>query len=137
MNEFKELRKNAEHEEIYLLPGIEFSVKDGAKGLHLLIVFDDEWIYNKENKNYIQDFINSVFLGISNYDSPPYCNSKFNLNDAFETLNSLEKDYLFILAHVDGSCGLFEEIKGRNFEEFVKSEAFCKKVFGLQKSRNL
>ncbi|MFH1527942.1 MAG: TrlF family ATPase, partial [Bacteroidota bacterium] len=44
--EFKELRKNAEREEIYMLPGVEFSVKDGAKGLHILIVFNDEWIYN-------------------------------------------------------------------------------------------
>lgn len=133
--EFRELRKNAECEEIYLLPGIEFSIKDGAKGLHLLIVFDDEWIYNKENKNYIQDFISTAFLGITSYENPPYCNSKFNLNDAYETLNSIGKDYLFILAHVDDSCGLFEEIKGKNLEEFIKSEAFCKKIFGLQKGR--
>lgn len=137
LSEFKELRKNAERSEIYLLPGIEFSIKDGAKGLHLLIAFDDEWIYNKENVNHIQKFIDAAFLGINGYDNPPYCNSKFNLIETFDTLNSLGKDYFFILAHVDDSCGLFEELKGKNLEEFIKSEAFRKKVFGLQKSRKI
>ncbi len=136
LNEFKELRKNAEREEIYILPGIEFSIKDGAKGLHLLIVFDDEWIYNEENVNYIQKFIGAAFLSVTTcYDNPPYCNSKFYLNETYETLNSIGKDYFFILAHVDDSCGLFEETKGKNLEELIKSEAFGKKVFGLQKSR--
>jgi len=136
LNEFMELSKNAEREEIYLLPGMEFSIKDGAKGLHVLIVFDDDWIYNKENVNYIQKFIDTSFLGIIGYDTPPYeKNSKFDLNETFETLNSIGRDYFFILAHVDDSCGLFEEMKGKNLEELIKSEAFCKKVFGIQKSR--
>lgn len=134
--EFKELRKVADKEEIYLLPGVEFSVKDGAKGLHLLIAFDDEWIYNKENKNYIQDFIGAAFLGIAGYDNPPYNkNSKFDIIETYETLNTFKKDYFFILAHVDDSCGLFNELEGKNLEGFVNSEAFRKKVFGLQKSR--
>jgi ABC-type lipoprotein export system ATPase subunit len=134
--EFKELRKIADREEIYLLPGIEFSIKDGAKGLHLLIVFDDEWIYNKENKNHIQDFISTAFLGINGFDNPPYNkNSKFDLAETYETLNAFEKDYFFILAHVDDSCGLFNELEGRNLESLITSEAFRKKVFGLQKSR--
>jgi ABC-type dipeptide/oligopeptide/nickel transport system ATPase component len=136
--EFKELRKIAEKEDIYLLPGLEFSVKDGAKGLHLLIAFDDEWIYNKENKNYIQDFIGAAFLGITGYDSPPYNkNSKFDLIETYETLNTFKKDYFFVLAHVDDSCGLFNELEGKNLDGFVNSEAFRKKVFGLQKSRKI
>ncbi len=43
-DEFKALRKNALKEEIYLLPGIELSVKDGKSGLHALVVFNDEWL---------------------------------------------------------------------------------------------
>ncbi|MCX6250586.1 MAG: histidinol-phosphatase [Bacteroidetes bacterium] len=136
ISEFKELRKNAEREQIYLLPGIEFSIKDGAKGLHLLIVFHDEWIFNNENVNHIQKFIDAAFLGIAGFDNPPYNkNSKFDLNETYKTLNIFDKDYFFILAHVDESCGIFEEMKGRNLEEFIKSEGFSKKVFGLQKSR--
>lgn len=133
--EFKELRKNAEREEIYLLPGVEFSVKDGAKGLHILIVFNDEWIYNTEKNNHIQQFLDTAFLGISNYENPPHVNSKLNLEETYETLNSFGKDYFFILAHIDDQNGLFEELKGRNLEDCICSELFDKKVLALQKSR--
>lgn len=138
LNEFKELRKNADREEIYLLPGIEFSIKDGAKGLHLLIIFEDDWIYNKENVNHIRKFIDAAFLGITGYDTTPYNkNSKFDLNETYKTLNSIGKDFFFILAHVDDSCGLFEEMRGKNLEELISSDAFVKGVFGLQKSRKI
>ena len=40
LNEFKELRKEALKNEIYLLPGVELSVNDGSNGIHCLIVFD-------------------------------------------------------------------------------------------------
>jgi len=133
--EFKELRKNAEREEIYLLPGVEFSVKDGAKGLHILIVFNDDWIYNAEGANNIQQFLDAAFLGISNYETPPYVNSKLNLEETTETLNTFGKDYFFILAHIDDQNGLFEELKGRNLEDCICSETFDKKVLALQKSR--
>jgi predicted ATPase len=134
--EFKELRKNAEREEIYILPGVEFSVKDGAKGLHILIVFNDKWIYNSEKTNHIQQFLDASFLGIPNYEKPPYVNSKLNLEETYETLNTFGKDYFFILAHIDDQNGLFEELKGRNLEDCIRSEVFDKKVLALQKNRN-
>lgn len=136
LSEFKELRKNAEREEIYLLPGVEFSVKDGAKGLHVLIIFSDEWIYNAEKSNDIQKFLDAAFIGIPNFENPPFVNSKFDLNDTYLTLNGFGKDFFFVLAHIDDSSGLFEEIKARNLEDLCSSEVFDKKVFALQKSRN-
>jgi predicted ATPase len=136
LSEFKELRKNAEKEEIYLIPGIEFSISDGATGLHILIVFSDEWIYNPENKNYIEQFLNTSFIGINNPSTPPYPNSNYSLQEAYKTLNTFNKDYFFVLAHVDDGNGLFTELKGRNLESFIKSEAFEKKVLGLQKVRS-
>ena len=134
--EFKSLRKEALKEEIYLLPGVEFSIRDGAHGIHLLIVFSDEWIYNGENKNYLQDFLISAFVGIGNYNSPPYPNSQFDLNETYKILNAFQKDYFFILAHVDEKNGLFKELSGRNLEQFVKQESF-NKVLAVQKSGNL
>ncbi len=135
LDEFKLLRKEALKEEIYLLPGVEFSIKDGSRGIHLLIVFSDEWIYNKENKNYVQDFLTSAFVGIINYDSPPYLNSKFYLYETYQKLNEFQKDYFFVLAHVDDDNGLFKELTGRNLETFVEQEAFSK-VLAIQKSGN-
>lgn len=136
LSEFKALRKAANKEEIYLLPGIEFSCKDGAKGIHLLIVFDYSWIDNSENRNYITDFITTAFAGISNYDSPQYPNSRFGLKETVEHLDTYNKDYFIIMAHIDDNNGIFKELQGRNLKEFLTGEPFKRKVFGLQKSRN-
>jgi chromosome segregation protein len=136
LSEFKELRKNAEREEIYLIPGLEFSISDGATGLHILIIFSDEWIYNPENENYIEQFLNTSFIGVTNPTAPPYPNSKYSLQETYKILNNFNKDYFFVLAHVDDGNGLFVELKGRNLESFIKSEPFEKKVLGLQKARN-
>lgn len=134
--EFKALQKAANKEDIFLLPGLEFSCKDGAKGIHLLMVFSYDWIDNTENRNYIADFITTAFAGIPNYDSPPYPNSKFGMKEAVENLDSYKKDYFIIMAHMDDSNGIFKELQGRNLEEFLKSDAFQRKVLGLQKSRS-
>lgn len=134
--EFKKLRKEAEKNGIYMLPGVELSLSDGAAGIHVLVVFDDAWIYNRENKDYIQDFLTLAFAGVPNYSGIPYPNSPYNLQDTCNKLNDFHKDYFFILAHVDEKNGLFKELCGRNLDKFIKSDAFREKVFALQKSRN-
>lgn len=133
--EFKELRKNAFKKDIYLLPGIEFSVKDGAKGLHILIVFDDTWIDNQENHNYIQDFITSAFVGINGYDRPEYKNSNFTFKEACSHLEKFSRDYFIIMAHVDDSSGLFCELQGRGLEDFLKADCF-NRIIAFRKVRN-
>ena len=41
--------------EFFILPGVELTVKEGANGVHTLIVFNpDEWLEN--GNNYIQTF---------------------------------------------------------------------------------
>ena len=134
--EFKALRKAANKEDLYLLPGIEFSCKDGAKGIHLLIVFNYSWIDNSENHNYITDFITTAFAGISNFDPPQYPNSKFGLKETVEHLDAYKKDYFIIMAHIDDNNGIFKELHGRNLKEFLTSDPFKRKVLGLQKSRS-
>jgi len=44
--EFKAMKKQAKREDILLLPGVELSVKEGANGIHTLIVFSDAWDVN-------------------------------------------------------------------------------------------
>ena len=41
--EFKALKKTARKKGIFLLPGLELSVNDGANGIHTLIVYIDKW----------------------------------------------------------------------------------------------
>ena len=43
-DEFKALKKTARKRGIFLLPGVELSVNDGANGIHTLIVFSDDWL---------------------------------------------------------------------------------------------
>ena len=56
--EYKAIRKAAKKQDIFILPGVELTVKEGANGIHTLIVFDpDEWFEN--GNNHIQTFFNS------------------------------------------------------------------------------
>lgn len=130
LHEFNELNSEAEKHEIFLLPGVEFSCKDGRTGIHLLIVFDHSWI---KEENFIERFLIQAFSNIMGYDRPNYPNSNFNLSETVNCLNQYGKDYFIIAAHVDDDNGLFKELKGRNLESWVKSDAF-NKVLGLQKA---
>ena len=45
LQEYKALKKAANKKDIFILPGVELSVKDGKNGVHTLIVFNPEdWI---------------------------------------------------------------------------------------------
>jgi len=134
--EFSAMKKAADAENIYLLPGMEFSLRDGSRGIHLLIVFDYDWIYNREQKDYIQIFLNTAFVGIPHCDSSPYPNSKYTLQEVVAALDEFNHDYFLIMAHVDSKNGMFEEIEARNLSAFTSSDAFSSKVLALQKSRN-
>ena len=106
LDEFKVLQKHARSEEIFLLPGIELSVKDGSNGVHAVVVFSDAWIRNQENKNYVQSFINVTFATQSNFENE---NSRSN-HDLVETireLNKFERDYFFVFAHVEAKNGFW------------------------------
>ena len=60
-DEFIALRKKAKKEDIFLLPGVELSVNDGANGVHTLVVFSDQWL--KNGNDYISPFITTMFPG--------------------------------------------------------------------------
>ena len=80
--EFRSLRKAARKESIYLMPGVELSVKDGRNGIHTLVVFQEDWIDNKENTDHINSFLGLTFAGQSGYDNG---NARSN-HDLIETI---------------------------------------------------
>jgi hypothetical protein len=129
--EFIALKKKALSNNIGLFAGIEFSLKEG---IHILIVFDDKW--HKDGNDKINDFLTSAFLGKNNYNAPPYPDSNFDLGETVDALNVIGLDYFIVLAHVDETNGLFTVLKGRTLEAFVQSESF-QKVLAVQKSGNL
>lgn len=132
--EFKALRQASRKEEIYLLPGIELSIKDGANGIHSIVVFTNEWIDNKENKDYINDFLGVTFAGQTNYDNKN-ARSNHDLLETFRELEKYEKDYMLIFAHVEQKSGLWSELGGGRIQELGKNELFRKRCIAFQKVR--
>ena len=132
--EFKALRKKARKEEIYLLPGVELSVNDGANGIHTIVIFNDEWLAN--GQDYINQFLNVAFEGKtpSQYEQE---NSRSSL-DLITTLKKLEgyqKDFIVIFAHVEQSSGLWKELDGGRLQEIGQNDVFRRGCLGFQKVR--
>lgn len=133
-DEYKAIRKCANREGIFILPGVELSVKEGANGIHTLIVFDpDEWLVNDDN--YIQTFLTSAFSTISN---PENSNTRctFDLKKTLETLDEYGRDYFVVFAHVDQKSGLFNECEGGLLESLSGIAPFRERVLGLQKAHS-
>lgn len=132
-DEYKAIRKAAKKQDIFILPGVELTIKEGANGIHTLIVFNpDEWL--ADDNNHIQTFLSAAFATIPN---PENRNTKsvFDLKNVFEKLDAYGRDYFIIFAHVDQNSGLFRECKGGLLKSLVGFASFRKRVLGLQKSR--
>lgn len=130
--EYVALRKASKKEDIYILPGVELTVKEGANGVHTIIVFNpDEWLANGEN--HIQTFLTAAFATISN---PENSNTKctYDLKKTIESLDAYNRDYFIVFAHVDQNCGLFSECSGGLLTSLAGIASFRKRVLGLQKA---
>lgn len=133
IEEYKAIRKAAKKQDIFILPGVELTVKEGANGIHTLIVFNpEEWLEN--GNNHIQTFLTAAFATISN---PENCNTKsiFDLKNVFDQLDAYGRDYFIVFAHVDQNSGLFNECRGGLLESLAGFAPFRHRVLGLQKSR--
>lgn len=121
---------------IWILPGVELSVKDGLTGVHALIIFDpDSWI--SVDSDFINPFLTAAFDDIPNYENAnARCN--YDLNTLFQRLDAKRvegKDSFTILAHVDSTCGFFTELMRGRIEELFQKNSFWENVIALQKSR--
>ncbi|MBU8567662.1 hypothetical protein KM914_14685 [Virgibacillus pantothenticus] len=114
--EYAALKKKARKENIVILPGVELSVKEGSNGIHCLIVFKaEDWINGKSE--YINQFLDEVFKNIDNREHEnTRCNK--DLAGIIESLNSYERDYFILMAHI-----------------LSKNNWFREKILGFQKGR--
>ena len=133
LEEYKALKKSARKKDVFILPGVELSVKDGKNGVHTLIVFNpDDWIKNGEN--HIDSFLTTAFQGIDNRENENTC-CNFDLNTLFVELEKLNKDYFIVFAHIEQRSGLIEECGGGRLSSLAQNHKFKKRVLGLQKLR--
>lgn len=136
--EFKSLRKAAKKRGIFLLPGVELSVNDGANGIHALIVFErNAWA---KEKDWINPFLESAFHGTDVTDrGNENARCSWSLTTLLEELHKARekhgRDSFVILAHVEDRCGFFNELDGGRVGEFGKQALFRENVLGFQKVR--
>lgn len=133
LGEYKALRRKAKRENITILPGVELSVKEGANGIHCLIVFKDEdWIKGKTET--INQFLNEVFKGIDNREHEnTRCNK--DLAGTIKCLNSYNNDYFIIMAHIEQKSGFLAECDGGLIESLSNNHWFKNGILGFQKGR--
>lgn len=133
-NEFKNLKKKAIKDEIFLIPGVELSVKEGSNGLHVLIAFSEEWISNGNDK--INAFLDSAFINVTENRENENTRCDYDLFHLIEALNRTQKDYFIIFAHVDQKSGIFYECDGGMISTLFNKNILREKTYGLQKSYN-
>jgi chromosome segregation protein len=134
--EFKSLRETAKNKSICLLPGVELSVNDGSNGVHVLIVFSNEWL--EKGNDYISPFINSMFPGKtgSEYQNGNGRSDK-NILQVVDELEKTGRDYFLIFAHVEQRSGLWYEMGGGKIGDFKEKiyEKVRRRSLGFQKVR--
>ena len=133
-DEFKTLAKAAKKEDILLLPGLELSVKDGSNGIHMLVVFSNDWISNKENTDHVKTFLSVTFAAQANFETENG-RSNHDLNETIRELDKFDRDYFLICAHVEANNGLWGGLSGGRIAELGKSELFRQRCLGFQKVR--
>lgn len=135
--EFKSLRATAKKKGIVLLPGVELSVNDGQAGIHVLIVFGDDWI--RSGNEYINSFLASVFPGKrpEEYEHENVSSEK-TLLQVIDILDELARDFFVICAHVEESKGLWNEVGIAKLTAWTdkRYEAVRQRILGFQKVRS-
>lgn len=136
-DEFKALRATARKRHIGLLPGVELAVNEGRAGVHVLIVFGDDWL--DSGKDYINPFISSMFPGktLEEYEHENGFSEK-TLLQMVETLDGMSRDYFLIFAHVEETKGLWRELgmgKLATWQE-KRYDAVRSRTLGFQKVRS-
>ncbi len=133
-SEFKALRKKARKEEIFLLPGVELSVNDGANGIHTMVIFNDEWL--ADGQDYINQFLNVAFEGKTpNQYEQENGRSSLDLLTTLKKLEGYHKDFMVVFAHVEQSSGLWNELDGGRLQEIGQNKIFRRRCLGFQKVR--
>ena len=132
-DEYIKFKKTAKKKDVLILPGVELSIKEGANGVHTLIIFDPEqWLSNDTNK--IEIFLNEVFTDTPNRENEN-TRCKYDLPGVLEKLEQYNSDYFIVFAHIEDRSGFLKECDGGLIRTLAANPRFKKRVLGLQKVR--
>ena len=131
--EYDKLRKTGKRKGCCILPGVELSVKEGANGVHTLIVFKPEdWLCNGTNN--IEIFLNEVFRDTPNRENEN-ARCKYDLPGVMEILERYNSDFFIVFAHVEQPSGIIHECDGGLIKTLAAYPWFRRRVLGIQKVR--
>jgi len=134
-DEYKRL-KAATKRHTHLLPGVELSTNEGANGVHLLIIFGEEWLSNDQDR--ISPFISSMFTGKAEAEyQRENGRSDKGILEVVTELEKCKRNYFLIFAHVEQSSGLWNELRGGKLSDFCNDRytTLREKTLGFQKVR--
>jgi len=135
--EFKALRTTARKKGIELLPGVELSISNGRAGIHVLIVFNENWI-ESENE-LVNPFLQTMFPGKNKaeYEHENGCSEK-TLLQMVEMLDAHSLDYFIVFAHVEEPKGLWHELGMGRLGEWNEKryDSLREHTLGFQKVRS-
>lgn len=133
-SEYKKIVQGAKKKEIYVLPAIEISVNDSAKGLHCIVVFDpEEWL--ESTTDYINEFLSIAFSGKINYGTESD-KLEGDLIKTIEKLNAFDKNYFIVMSHIEQEHGFYHELGDKKIKKIGKQELFRKSVLALHGVRS-
>ena len=135
-DEYREIRRSAGREGIFVLPGVELSVAEGANGIHCLVVFDPAtWL---DGTDFINRFLEQAFgLHVRDRENE---NARCELNLAhllkkLREQKSYGRESLVIMAHIEDRSGFCAELEGGRIKEIGQDPEFKEFVLGFQKAR--
>ncbi|MDR3230384.1 MAG: hypothetical protein LBT65_03005 [Synergistaceae bacterium] len=123
LGEFRALRKRALEEEIFLLPGVELLLNEGANGIRAVIVFSDDWI---RNSDYVASLID-VALEKSSFGGKG-ARTQEGLLDIIELLEEYRRDFFVVFPEVEGPSGLWREADGETLARWFQNGLFQRRV---------
>ena len=131
-NQYKALKKAANKKNIFILPGVELSIKEGQSSIHMLIVFDPgEWLVEND---YISRNIDAMFLNVGDPGNEN-THTENDLLTVIKKLNEQNKDYFMICAQVEQDKGFWKECGGSLISSLASNPLFRGRVLGFQKVR--
>ena len=136
LDEYERLAAHAENRGVFLLPGVELAVGDGASGVHVLVVFSPQWLSGEDR---ISRFISSQFKDRCAHEyQTENARSSRTLTETVDDLDGCGLPYFLVFAHEEEPKGLWRELFKRlddwNRPGFAKVRA---RTLGFQKVRTI
>ncbi|MDR1979081.1 MAG: hypothetical protein LBQ42_10155 [Synergistaceae bacterium] len=133
LEEFRALRKLALEKEIFLLPGVELLLNEGANGVRAVVVFCDDWI---RGSGYVDSLI-GVVLGKDGGKDGTNTRTGEGVLDIIELLEEYRRDFFIVFPDVEGPSGLWRETDEETLTRYLRHGLFQRHISAFLGARTM